>query len=101
MSCGVTVAAWAGIENQTEGSSDAFPSDGSEPFVGVPADDRLVCATDPFDDFDEDDFDDDFDDDFEEEWDEELPGDADQFEPDDVEEKEEGVPIDPEFDDED
>ncbi len=39
-------------------------------------------STDPFDDFDADDFDDDFDDDFEEEWDEELPGDADQFEPD-------------------
>ena len=38
-------------------------------------------ASDPFEDFDDDDFDDHFDDDFEEEWDEELPGDADQFEP--------------------
>lgn len=44
---------------------------------GERRDDRLTCATDPFDDFDEDDFDDDFDDDFEEEWDDDLPGDND------------------------
>jgi hypothetical protein len=43
-------------------------------FFGSPVDDSLVCATDPFDDFDDDDFDDEFDDDFEEEWDDELPG---------------------------
>ena len=42
-----------------------------------PAWEGETCATDPFDDFEEDDFDDDFDDDFEEEWDEELPGDDD------------------------
>ena len=42
----------------------------------------------------------DFDDDFEEEWDEELPGDADQFEPDEkIEEIAE--PIEPDFEDED
>ena len=43
-------------------------------FLGLPAEDGLVCAADPFDDFDDDDFDDEFDDDFEEEWDDELPG---------------------------
>ena len=42
-----------------------------------PAGDGLSCASDPFDDFNEDDFDDDFDDDFEEEWDEDLLGDED------------------------
>jgi hypothetical protein len=41
------------------------------------SDDRLVCAGDPFDDFDDDDFDDEFDDDFEEEWDDDLLGDSD------------------------
>jgi hypothetical protein len=40
-----------------------------------PAGDSLSCTSDPFDDFDEDDFDDDFDDDFEEDWDEDLPTD--------------------------
>jgi hypothetical protein len=69
--------------------------------LGRPLDDRLVGATDPFDDFDDDDFDDEFDDDFEEEWDEELPGDADQFPPDDEEEDDEGGNFKPEFEDED
>ena len=59
-------------------------------------------STDPFDDFDADDFDDDFDDDFEEEWDEELPGDADQFEPDEVPINDDDEPEgEPEFEDED
>jgi hypothetical protein len=59
-------------------------------------------STDPFDDFDADDFDDDFDDDFEEEWDEELPGDADQFEPDEIVIDEDAEPeVEPEFEDED
>ena len=42
-----------------------------------PVEDDLRCTSDPFDDFDEDDFDDDFDDDFEEDWDEDLPTDDD------------------------
>jgi hypothetical protein len=61
-----------------------------------------AMSTDPFDDFDADDFDDDFDDDFEEEWDEELPGDADQFEPDEIVIDEDAEPeVEPEFEDED
>jgi hypothetical protein len=101
MKCGAIVAAWAGVENTVDGTKDVVPGGECAPSIGLPFDDRLACATDPFDDFDEDDFDDDFDDDFEEEWDEELPGDADQFEPDEVEEQEEGVPVDPDFEDED
>jgi hypothetical protein len=63
----------------------------------------MLGATDPFDDFDDDDFDDEFDDDFEEEWDEELPGDADQFPDDDEEEGGDGgtVTVEPDFEDED
>lgn len=57
-------------------------------------------ASDPFEDFDDDDFDDEFDDDFEEEWDEELPGDADQFEP-DPKPVADDAEIDPDFEDED
>jgi hypothetical protein len=101
MSCGTTVSTWAGIDCPSIGSDAAFPGDVTAIFFGRAIDDRLVCATDPFDDFDDDDFDDEFDDDFEEEWDEELPGDADQFEDDDVEEKEGGLPVEPEFEDED
>src|SRR5688572_20134894 len=102
MSCGTTTYTWAGIECPDFGSDDLFSADDAAVFFGHPFDDRLVCATDPFDDFDDDDFDDEFDDDFEEEWDEELPGDADQFEADDdVEEKEGGIPVEPEFEDED
>ena len=73
-----------------------------EPFFGRPADDRLQCASaDPFEDFDDDDFDDEFDDDFEEEWDEELPGDADQFEPDEKVADDDSAVEDAEFEDED
>ncbi len=70
--------------------------------LGRPHDDRLTGATDPFDDFDDDDFDDEFDDDFEEEWDEDLPGDADQFPPDDAHgNTENGDGFEAEFEDED
>src|SRR5688500_11255992 len=103
MSCGITAVAWAGVECPVEGDEDQEPAREGGAFFGVPEDDSLVCATDPFDDFDDDDFDDEFDDDFEEEWDEELPGDADQFEPDPVEaeEADNGLPVEPDFEDED
>jgi hypothetical protein len=101
MICGSGVKTWAGVDWPSEGHDDGCPAENSGIVVGRPAEDELVCATDPFDDFDDDDFDDEFDDDFEEEWDEDLPGDADQFEPDEVEEKEEELPVDPEFEDED
>ena len=62
-------------------------------------------ASDPFDDFDEDDFDDDFDDDFEEDWEDDLTED-DEFPDtfggkDDGEEESEDSPFsdDPNFDD--
>jgi hypothetical protein len=102
MSCGNTVITWAGIEGPSNDGDDAFPQADYQ-FLGRPTDADLTCATDPFDDFDDDDFDDEFDDDFEEEWDEELPGDADQFEPDEVEaeEADDGLPVEPEFEDED
>ena len=67
----------------------------SPTFIGETAE----GGDDPFDDFDEDDFDDDFDDDFEEEWDEELPGDADQFEPDEKPVADDDEEIEPEFED--
>jgi hypothetical protein len=108
------ITTWAGVEYP---NADALPvgppsrggqtaiavcSEADETwFLGTPADDRLVCATDPFEDFDDDDFDDEFDDDFEEEWDEELPGDADQFEPDEKVVNDDGVEVEPEFEDED
>tara|TARA_Y100000588_G_scaffold283107_1_gene300472 strand:+ start:156 stop:416 length:261 start_codon:yes stop_codon:yes gene_type:complete len=57
-------------------------------------DDGLSCASDPFDDFDEDDFDDDFDDDFEEDWDDDLPTDEDN----EVESHHEDGTDDPDFD---
>ena len=119
MSCGTTTITWAGVEGAGgrcqspddpgtsqraaagEGSDELFPEADQPSFLGRAVDDRLACATDPFDDFDDDDFDDEFDDDFEEEWDEELPGDADQFEPDEVQEKEGGLPVEPDFEDED
>jgi hypothetical protein len=110
---------WAGVEYSQEIPPAGPPSRGrlalmsgrrgdlaapiaDEPFLGRPADDRLHCANaDPFEDFDDDDFDDEFDDDFEEEWDEELPGDADQFEPDEKETDDDAVVEEPEFEDED
>jgi hypothetical protein len=101
MSCGSTVITWAGVERPNNTFDDICPANEGVEFLGRPADDDVTCATDPFDDFDDDDFDDEFDDDFEEEWDEELPGDADQFEPDEVEEKEGGLPVEPDFEDED
>jgi hypothetical protein len=102
MSCANTAITWAGIECPAVASDDAPPRDDSS-YFGQATDDGLVCATDPFDDFDDDDFDDEFDDDFEEEWDEELPGDADQFEDGDDadDESEGGMPAEPEFEDED
>ncbi|MEX2316474.1 MAG: hypothetical protein WD669_04930 [Pirellulales bacterium] len=81
-----------------KGGSEQHEADESRR-LGRPLDERLVGATDPFDDFDDDDFDDEFDDDFEEEWDEELPGDADLFPADDVEEKEDDFDT-PELEDE-
>jgi hypothetical protein len=69
-------------------------------FLGEPAVDRLTCDAEASDDFDDDDFDDEFDDDFEEEWDEELPGDADQFEPDEIE-TDDAAEVEPDFEDED
>ena len=102
MNCGITAATWAGVECPVQSSDDPEATEEGGEFFGAPQEDSLVCATDPFDDFDDDDFDDEFDDDFEEEWDEELPGDADQFEPDEVQEKgDEGLPVEPEFEDED
>ena len=86
-------------ESRSRVAPRATPAE--SPFFGQPADDHLQCATDPFEDFDDDDFDDEFDDDFEEEWDEELPGDADQFEPDEKEADEDGVEVEPDFEDED
>jgi len=76
-----------GIDEPEELDDVAEPN---ESFVGKPAPLEEVASSDPFDDFD---------DDFEEEWDDDLPGDADQFEPD---EKEVDAPFsdDPEFDDE-
>jgi hypothetical protein len=66
--------------------------------VGLPADDEEVCATDPFEDFDDDDFDDEFDDDFEEEWDDDLPGEDDL--PSDEKEVDAPFSDDPDFDEE-
>ena len=115
MSCGIAAVTWAGVEcpekafpawhdhstsrpagagSVVEATEDDIPS-----FLGEPTDDRLTCATDPFDDFDDDEFDDEFDDDFEEEWDEELPGDADQFEADKVAETDDDEPGDGDFED--
>jgi len=100
-----TMTTWAGVDHAGwEGSvatveSDVPPSEISNPsldFLGEPLQEDVTCAGDPFEDFDDDDFDDEFDDDFEEEWDEELPGDADQFEPD---EKVADDDAEPEFDD--
>jgi hypothetical protein len=97
MSCGSVVTTWAGVEGPVDACDDLLPAEADNHFLGRPADDDVSCATDPFDDFDDDDFDDEFDDDFEEEWDEELPGDADQFEPDEVVEQENGLPVEPDF----
>ena len=114
MEPGITTT-WAGVEYpQSDALPVGPPSRGSfaiarvarlatptvEPYFGRPAEDRLACTADPLDDFDDDDFDDEFDDDFEEEWDEELPGDADQFEPDEKE-ADGTVEVEPDFDDED
>jgi hypothetical protein len=102
MSCGVIANTWAGVEDPGVGPDDALPLNETSTFLGRAFDDPMQCATDPFDDFDDDDFDDEFDDDFEEEWDEELPGDADQFGDDEeVEADESGMPAEPEFEDED
>ncbi|HJQ82300.1 MAG TPA: hypothetical protein VJ828_20230 [Lacipirellulaceae bacterium] len=103
MSSANAVITWAGVEDAGIDIGGTWPEDGASEFLGRPADDELSCATDPFDDFDDDDFDDEFDDDFEEEWDEELPGDADQFEPDPVEaeDADDGLPVEPDFEDED
>jgi hypothetical protein len=101
MSCETITITWAGIEYPSGGFDAALPADDESVSIGHRFDDRLACATDPFDDFDDDDFDDEFDDDFEEEWDEELPGDADQFEEDDAAEKEGGLTVEPDFEDED
>jgi hypothetical protein len=102
MSSGSAVITWAGVEDPPVDRGEICPDDGGSEFLGRPADDGLSCATDPFDDFDDDDFDDEFDDDFEEEWDEELPGDADQFEPDEVvEQSDDGLPVEPDFEEED
>jgi hypothetical protein len=102
MSCGAIANSWAGIEYPGGGGDNVISPDETGPFLGRAVDNPLQCATDPFDDFDDDDFDDEFDDDFEEEWDEELPGDADQFEDDEEAENDDsGLPVEPEFEDED
>jgi hypothetical protein len=103
MNCNFTYAAWAGVVLTELESIAVLPMDCNTSRQRLPTDGEMVCATDPFDDFDDDDFDDEFDDDFEEEWDEELPGDADQFEPDpvEVEDKDDDLPVEPEFEDED
>lgn len=99
MSCGNAVAAWAGVGDPMNTADwDAPCEDDARPLGDFPPPDP-VCATDPFEDFDDDDFDDEFDDDFEEEWDEELPGDADQFEPDE-QEVDDDLTVEPEFDEE-
>ncbi|MEX2309774.1 MAG: hypothetical protein WD738_19530 [Pirellulales bacterium] len=96
-----TIITWAGVEDPQSNADVGCSVLERIEFIGQPADNRLVCATDPFDDFDDDDFDDEFDDDFEEEWDEELPGDADQFEPDEKEAAgDDAGEVEPEFDDE-
>jgi hypothetical protein len=94
------VITWAGVNDSTlnTGCATIAPPAPSV-YVGRPVEDRLACSSESTEDFDEDDFDDDFDDDFEEEWDEELPGDADQFEPD--EKVDNGAEVEPDFDDED
>jgi hypothetical protein len=79
--------------------SQRFDVDESR-YLGLPADGGVVCAADPFDDFDDDDFDDEFDDDFEEEWDDELPG-GDNYESEDADKGDgDGFDDDAEFEDE-
>jgi hypothetical protein len=95
-----TIETWGFGDPVFEGEID--PQIENSNRIGTHQIDPITCSGDPFEDFDDDDFDDEFDDDFEEEWDEELPGDADQFEPDEVEidEDADAEPIEPEFEDE-
>jgi hypothetical protein len=98
------VSTWAEVEfpHANIGAGDSIAvMNAALPYLGDLADDRCEVAADALEDFDDDDFDDEFDDDFEEEWDEELPGDADQFEPDEKEASDDAVEVEPDFEDED
>lgn len=99
MSCGTADATLVKVDDPVTTADCDVPSEDRTDALGDFPRYDMVCATDPFEDFDDDDFDDEFDDDFEEEWDEELPGDADQFEPDDKEEDDD-LTVEPEFDEE-